>query len=82
MKKKILGVMLSAVLTATMLVGCGDSVETGESAESGVNKPQGSLLEEPETKEVTVVVKATMYNSDGSVGSWTEYEYMTITPKR
>lgn len=34
MKKKILAVMLSAILTVTMLVGCGDSVETGGTAET------------------------------------------------
>lgn len=34
MKKKILAVMLSAVLTVTMLAGCGDSVETGGTAET------------------------------------------------
>ena len=33
MKKKILTIMLSVVLTVTMLVGCGDSVETGGRAE-------------------------------------------------
>lgn len=74
--------MLSAVLTVTMLVGCGDRVETGESAESGVNKPQGSLLGEPETKEVAVTVKLTRYNPDGSVKIWYEYEYMTVAVKR
>lgn len=34
MKKKILAVMLSAVMAVTMLVGCGDSVETGGNAET------------------------------------------------
>lgn len=79
--------MLSAVLIATMLVGCGDRVEPGESAESGesaeggVDKQQGSLLEEPKTKEVTVAVKETTYNPDSRVLHWVEYEYMTIAVK-
>ena len=41
MKRKILSVMLSAVLTITMLVGCGNSVETGGRVEATGTEDEG-----------------------------------------
>ena len=79
MKKKILAVMLSAVMAVTMLVGCGDSVETGGRAERKKTEIQDtndkSRTESEEPNEILRLVQGIQYNSDGSVFAHEEWEY-------
>lgn len=53
--------------------GAGESAEVDEEGASDASSEE--LPEEPEHEEVTVCVKMTNYNSDGSFDSWYEYEY-------
>ena len=79
MKKKILAVMLSVVMAVTMLVGCGDSVETGGRAERKKTETQDkndkSRTESDESNEIIRLVQGIQYNSDGSVFAHEEWEY-------